>query len=147
EVAMAAYGEFAGAPYDDVLAMKEQMPREKLVKWLTDPETTPSRRGLYGLMLGLCGTLDDAKVVEPILLEHPRDARLGIDGMMAGYVLLTGESGLKKLTDAKLIDRNAISSESFAMLQTLRFLWQYAPDAAPKEDLITSMRLLLDHPQ
>ncbi|HWL09918.1 MAG TPA: hypothetical protein VNQ76_16040 [Planctomicrobium sp.] len=147
DIAMDAYGEFAGAPYDDVLAMKEQMPRENLLKWLTDAETIPSRRGLYGLMLGLCGTPDDATAIEPILLEQPRDARLGIDGMMAGYVLLTGETGLKKLTDAKLVNRDVISSESFAMLQTLRFLWQYAPHAAPKEDLITSMRLLLDHPQ
>lgn len=147
EIGIDAYGEFAGAPYDDVVAIRDVLPRAKLRIWLTDPEITPSRRGLYGLMLGLCGTREDAKFIEPILLERQEFPRLGIDGMMAGYILLTGDSGFKTLTEAKLVQRDVITSETFAMLQTMRFLWQYAPKAVSRDQLIHAMRQLLDHPE
>jgi len=147
DIAIDAYGEFAGAPYEEILALREDLPREKILHWLTDPEITPSRRGLYGLMLGLCGKAEDGKRIEPILMEKPEHPRLGIDGMMAGYILLTGEQGFQKLVGAKLIDPEIIPGESFAMLQTLRFLWEYAPHAVPRAAMIGAMHRLLDHPQ
>ncbi len=147
EIAIDAYGEFAGANYADLLQLTKELPREKLLEWLLNPETVPSRRGLYGLMLGLCGTPEDAARIEPILLENPEGARLGVDGMMAGYVLINGAPGLQKLVDSKLKNRDANPSESFAVLQMLRFLGEYATHAVPRDQLLAAMRTLLDHPQ
>ena len=51
-----AYAEFAAAKYEVIKPLRDRMPREKLRQWVTDPETPVTRIGLYGLLLGLCGT-------------------------------------------------------------------------------------------
>ena len=141
-----AYGEFANAPYADITPIKDTFPREKLREWLTDPNTPATRLGLYGLMLGLCGTEEDKKLMEQKITEPTQDFRLGIDGIMAGYLLLTGEEGLKLIDDTKLRDADIPFSETYAGMQALRFLWTYAPERVSKERLRESMRILLDRP-
>ena len=39
-------------PYEVIVPLKDRMPREKLRKWVTDPDTPVTRIGLYGLLLG-----------------------------------------------------------------------------------------------
>ena len=89
-----AFGEFANAAYSDVVLLSKELPREKLRTWLTSNMVSPGRIGLYGMMLGLCGTDEDVKLLERKILEGTEDFRLGIDGVMGGYLLLTGEKGL-----------------------------------------------------
>ncbi len=145
-IASDAYGEFANAPYKDITPIKDTFPREKLREWLTDPETPATRLGLYGLMLGLCGTAEDEELMRKKITEPTQDFRLGIDGIMAGYLLLTGEEGLKLIDDTKLRDADIPFSETYAGMQALRFLWTYAPERVSKERLRGSMRILLDRP-
>lgn len=146
-IANDAYGEFANAPYEDIAQLADEMPREKILKWATSPETPPSRLGLYGLLIGLCGTADDARKIEERIVQETEDFRLGIDGMMSGYLLLTGEKGLEVIERTKLKDASVPFSETYAAMQALRFMWKYAEGRVDKDRLRESMRILLDRPE
>jgi hypothetical protein len=145
-VASDAYSEFANAPYKDITPIADTFPREKLREWLTDSDTPATRLGLYGLMLGLAGNDEDAELMKQKITESTQDFRLGIDGIMAGYLLLEGEDGLQLIDDTKLRDADIPFSETYAGMQALRFLWTYAPERVSKERLRESMRILLERP-
>ncbi len=138
-----AYAEFANAPYKDIVPLAGQLPREKVREWLSDPDVAPTRLGLYGLLLGLCGTSEDAELMEQKILHKSDDFRLGIDGVMGGYLLLTGEDGLAIINEQKLANRDVPFSETYAAMQALRFMWTYG-QRIDKERLRESMRILLD---
>ncbi len=142
-----AYGEFANAPYEDIVKIKDKMDRAKIAKWITNKETSPTRMGLYGLLLGLCGNDDDAKMMEKKIEEQVQDFRLGIDGLISGYLLLTGEKGMETIDRSKLRDKKAPFSETYAAMQALRFMWTYGNGRVSKERLRQSMRELLDRPE
>lgn len=142
-----AYREFANAPYQDVVALRQEFPREKLRTWLTSRSTSPGRIGLFGLMLGLCGTEDDIKLLERKILEPTDELRLGIDGVMGGYLLLAGEKGLATLETKKLADKKAPFSETYSAMQAIRFMWQYGDNKFDHDRLRQSMRILLDRPE
>lgn len=156
-VANDAYGEFASAPYEIITPLADKMPREKLRKWVVDPDTPVTRLGLYGLLLGLCGEAEDAEAMKQKILHPDSDFRLGIEGVMSGYLLITGEEGLKVLEDSKMnaatyVDKDGEEkklpfSETYAAMQTLRFMWTYEPDRIPKQRLKESMRTLLERPE
>lgn len=145
-VAGDAYSEFANAQYDEIVPLANKMPRENLKKWLSDPDVTATRIGLYGLMLGLCGTPEDGEFLKSIILKDTDSFRLGIDGVMGGYLLLTGKEGLEVLQKTKLSNAEVPFSETFAAMQALRFMWQYAKGRISEDDLRGAMRLLLDRP-
>ena len=142
-----AYGEFANAPYDDITQLAEKLPREKIRGWITNKDTPATRMGLYGLLIGLCGNDEDGKIIEEKILEETEDFRLGIDGLMSGYLLLTGEKGLAVLDKHKLKNRSVPFSETYAAMQALRFMWKYAEGRIEKGRLRASMRILLDRPE
>lgn len=142
-----AYGEFANAAYGDITPVAKDVPRDKLRKWLQDPQTQPSRLGLYGLLLGLGGTKDDVAVLEKKILDTGEEFRLGIDGIMGGYLLLTGEPGLTMIEEKKIVSKDVPFSETYAAMQALRFMWQYGDNKIPADRLRQSMRLLLDRPE
>lgn len=146
-VADDAFGEFANAAYADVAKLTTELPRLKLRKWMSSKEIAPGRLGLYGMMLGLCGNDEDAKLMETKIVEPTNDFRLGIDGIMGGYLLLTGDKGLTLLEESKFQDKKAPFSETYAALQAVRFMWQYGDGRISAERLRQSMRLLLDRPE
>ena len=160
-IANDAYAEFANAPYDDITKLAKQMPREKIQKWLLSDTTSVTRIGLYGLMLGLCGNEKDAELMQEKINQSTGDFRLGIDGVISGYLLLTGAKGLDdidrtKLKNLYLVDKNGKHildkdgekqpipfSETYAAMQALRFMWTYGEGRIDKDRLRQSMRLLL----
>lgn len=146
-IANDAYAEFANAPYQDIAPLAENLPHEKIRKWLTDPNTPATRLGLYGMMLGLCGDETDAELLRAKIVEQTEDFRLGVDGIMAGYLLLTGEEGLDVIDESKLRNTEVPFSETYAAMQSLRFMWTYADERISKDRLRASMRILLDRPE
>jgi hypothetical protein len=148
-----AYAEFAGAPYEDVAAIVDHLPREKLREWLSqdvwgEKAVIPvNRLGLYGLMLGLCGEPDDAQLLEEKIMLPSAKYRIGLDGIMAGYVLLTKEPGLDLLDREKTGDRTEEFSEHVAATQMIRFLWTYGNGVVSPDRLKQSMRLLANNPK
>ncbi len=142
-----AFGEFANAAYADVAKLSQDLPRDSLRKWLTSKEVAPGRLGLYGMMLGLCGNTDDAKLMQEKILEQTDEFRLGIDGIMGGYLLLTGDEGLAILEAEKLKSKKAPFSETYAAMQAVRFMWQYGDGRISSDRLRESMRILLERPE
>jgi hypothetical protein len=149
EICNDAYAEFSRAQFKEVAALAPKLPRAKLRTWLesSDPQIQV-RLGLYGMMLGLGGDDSDAEFLERQILKapDPNKPRFGIDGMMAGYVLLTGEVGLHKLLDAKFNDPLA-DDDLLAMRNSLMFLWEYAQDRVSPDLLRASMRRFLGRPK
>ena len=64
-----AYAEFANAPYNEIVPLAKQFPRESLRKWIVSPDVVPTRLGLYGMMLGLCGNDEDAALMQAKITE------------------------------------------------------------------------------
>ena len=160
-----AYGEFANAPYEDIAPLADLMPREKLRGWVADADTMQTRLGLYGLLLGLCGSQEDVALMQRYIFRATDDFRLGVDGVMSGYLLLTKEAGLDRIDELKLRPKYLLDadgklvlgkdgkkkpqpfSETYAAMQALRFMWNYGDERIPRERLRQSMRLLLDRPE
>lgn len=164
-IANDAYYEFANAPYEDIVAIKDKLPREKIRGWVLDPNTPPSRLGLYGLLLGLSGTKDDADAMEQMIAKPTDEFRIGLDGVMSGYLLLKKEPGLELVKKLKLENEYIVGpdgkpivdergekvpvpfSETYAAMQSVRFMWDYGAGVIKPEHLRAAMRVLLDRPE
>lgn len=142
-----AFGEFANAQYKDIEQIADQLPKEKIRKWIANPETQATRLGLYGMMIGLCGDDTDAEALEKRILVQTDEFRLGIDGLMGGYLLIKKDKGLDVLDKHKLQNKKIPFSETFAAMQALRFMWTYGTGRIAPERLQQSMRILLDRPE
>lgn len=152
-----AYSEFAAAPYEVITPLRDRIPREKVRQWLVDPQTSVTRIGLYGLLLGQCGTDEDAQAMEKKILIPEASFRLGIEGVMAGYLLIRGEAGLQVLEETRMRATTYVNAdgeevrlpfaETYAAMQALRFMWTYEPDCIPADRLKQSMRILLERPE
>lgn len=145
-IATDAYIEFAKAEYKDVKAIADAMDRKKIRKWLADPNTIPSRIGLYGLMLGLCGTKEDIPFLEKQIVSLKEEFRIGVDGVIAGYLMLVGEKGMDLVDRTKLKDPKTPQSETYSAVQAIRIIWTYGDGAIGKQRLKQSMRLLIERP-
>ena len=144
EISNDAYKEFGNSDYKDFKAMAKDIPPDRVIKWLKNPETPSFRMGLYSSMLGHCGKEKDAAVLKALLDDPERKSGSGVDGIMAGYLLLTGETGLPLIEETKLRNKDAAFSETYAGMQALRFLWTYAPERIGPERLRAAMRILLE---
>ncbi|MFO0978033.1 MAG: hypothetical protein U0996_16625 [Planctomycetaceae bacterium] len=145
-IAVDAWAEFGGAAYADVKVVRHLFRPEKLRAWISDPLMSPERLGLYGLMLGLCGEPSDAE----FLLQNQRNSntgefRFGGEGLMAGYLLLTGEEGLQHCREQAL-SASATDSLRHAFIQSLQFFMSYEPDVLSRESICGSMREMLAVP-
>jgi hypothetical protein len=142
EISNDAYKEFGNADYKDYRDMAKTLPPAKIVKWLEDPETPAFRYGLYASMLGHCGTAKDALVLRKMLDDPTKRTGSGVDGVMAGYIMLTPKPGLQ-LMDGIMKDAQADFMYRYAALRAARFIWDARPDLAGKGVLSTSVEQLL----
>ena len=117
-----AFGEFASAPYESIVPLKDQLPREKILGWLQDPKTPVTRIGFYGMLAGICGHPEDAPILEKKIVTLDADFRLGIEGVMAGYMMVSGEEGLKKLEETKILSKTAGSSSATQSMREIHFM-------------------------
>lgn len=147
KIANDAFAEFANASYKNIDALSHEMPRGKIREWLVSSDTPVVRLGLYGLLLGLCGQESDIAFMEQKINEPTQKIRLGIDGLIAGYLLLSGADGLKNIEQTKFLSQTVPYSETLAAIKALRFMWTYGDGRISKERLRESMRLLLGRPE
>ena len=145
-IAEEAYGEFANAPYKDVAGLSKHFSPDSLRKWIKDSKTNVVRVNLYSMMLGLCGDERDARMFEERILDRSTEIRLSINGMMGGYLLLSGERGLEVLEKQMFLDKTALFSDTYSAMQALRFMWDYGKGKISADRLKASARLLLDRP-
>lgn len=93
DIANDAFLEFANADYTAIRPVASKLSPDTLVKWLLDPNTPVSRFGLYGSLLGHCGTQKHAAVLRQMIDDPKKRFGTGLDGMMAGYVMLDRDAG------------------------------------------------------
>jgi hypothetical protein len=135
EVATDAYKEFANADYKDYRAMAKELPDDKIVKWLKDPDTPAFRFGLYASLLGHCGKEKDAEVLRGLLDDKNQRVKSGFDGMMAGYTMLKPKDGWA-YTKGVLADSSQEFMRRYAALRAARFLWSERPDLIDKKQIV-----------
>jgi hypothetical protein len=140
-----SYDEFALAPYEDVIKLKEKMDRNQLLTWIRDPAKSPDRKRLYYTMLGICGQPEDAEEFEDMIESTDPEKRAGLDALIAAYLMLKGEDGLKLIDEQFLANRKASYPDVYSAVMALRF---HGTEVAvlPKEEILKSMRHLLDAP-
>ncbi len=136
-----AYMEFGNADYKDVQALAKTLPADTLVKWLKDPNTVASRYGLYGMLLGHCGKAEHAATLKKLVAEPDNAFSLGLDGMLAGYVLLDPKDGWDVLTGIAA-DRKREFTTRYAALRTIRFFHDHRADLVPADKILAGMKAL-----
>jgi len=145
-IANDAFAEFVNAPTKDIAAAAGKLPKDKLRRWLADPKTPVTRQSGYGLMLGLCGGQDEARFLEQRIANSDPERQFGIEGVMFGYLMLAGETGLSTIEKTRLANKHAPDGETLAAIQAIRYYWTYGNGKIPPEKLLEAMRLLLERP-
>jgi len=142
-ISIDALMEFGNADYKDTRSIYHKLPAATLVKWLKDPNTPASRFGLYGSILGHCGNAKEHASLLRELLDDPKKRfSTGMDGMLAGYVILDPKPGWKYVVDLLSDDKQEFLMR-YAALRTVRFFWDYRRDVIPEAEIISAMKLLL----
>ena len=160
-----AFGEFSRADFKDVeslvgIVSPGKKLREKVRRWLEDPNPQLIvRRAFYGMLLGLCGNGDDAEYLKRQILApiDPEKNRIGIEGLMGGYLILAGEPGLQLLVEKKIEALpkelspndpavNDLIVDANGLRFTISFLWDYRHNQFKEESLRSAMRKFLDRP-
>lgn len=142
EIATDAMMEFGNTDYKDVRELAKGLPADRVLKWLKDPNTPPSRYGLYGLFLGHCGKREDAAAVRALLDDPAKAKSSGVDGILAAYILLDPTAGWEYLLNL-LKDPAQEFSSHYAGLRTLRFFYEFRPDVLTKDQILTGMKALV----
>lgn len=140
-----AYNEFATADYKEVRAVSARVKAATLLAWLRDPNTRPYRYGLYGLMLGHCGKIEDAPALRAILDDPNRTFSSGLEGLAMGYILLDPKGGWDYLT-SMIGDAKKEFPIRYAGLKTVRFFWEYRPDVITHSQALDAMKALMEQP-
>ena len=143
DIANDAYSEFALADYKDYRPLAEKLSPDILVKWLKDENTPASRFGLYGSMLGHCGKAEHAAVLRDMLDNQHKRFQSGIDGMLAGYVILQKKEGWNYV-DEILKDSSKEFLLRYAALRCARFFWEFRPDVLTQKEIVAAVSHLLD---
>lgn len=142
EIAGDAWAEFAGAAYEDVKANRSLYQPARLRQWIADPLMSPERLGLYGLLLGLSGDVSDAKFLRQQFLNSTTgEFRFGGEGLLGGYLLLTGESGLAEV-EREFLGPGGRDTMRLALAQSLDFFRTYEPTVIGPEASSRCMRRL-----
>ena len=133
-----AFKEFGLADYKDYRIVAEKLPAETVARWLRDPNTAAARLGLYASIIGHCGTKEHAKLLRDILDDPQRRLTSGMDGVMAGYVLLQPKEGWAYVSGL-LKDAKLDFGVRYAALRAVRFFHDYRPDVISGEDMTAAL--------
>lgn len=147
DIANDAFAEFVNAPAKDIAATAKLLPRAKVHRWLFDPKTPLTRIAAYGLMLGLCGNATDAQALEQKIFDREDDRRIGLEGIVVGYLLLTGEAGLEKIARDKLRSPGEQTGDVYPCLQALRYVYSYGNGKIATKQIAQAMRILVEQPE
>jgi hypothetical protein len=138
-----AYKEFGFADYKDFRSIATKLPADTVARWLKDPNTAPSRYGLYASMIGHCGTAEHAQMLRTLLDDPQRRFTSGMDGMLAGYVMLLPKDGWDYVTDI-MGDAKLDFGLRYAALRAARFFHEFRLDLVPATDLTKALVHLLE---
>jgi hypothetical protein len=143
DIALDAYREFANADYTaEFRELLKEVPVERVKKWLKDPKTPPERIGLYGSIVGHAGTEKDAAFLRNLLNDPKRREGSGVDGMLAGYVMVKPSEGWSYLLASLKSTKDGFTFH-YSSLRALRFLHDFRPELVARKDLSDGLCVLL----
>jgi hypothetical protein len=149
-IAEDAYLEFGHAPFDEVARMADQLPMDRVRVWLGDANVPATRKGFYGLALGLATQPDvrraNAELLRQMIVEPADDFRAGFDGILGGYLLLAGNGGLELIESRYLSNARAADGDVRHAQTALRFYWEYGREI-PRERIARACRRLIARPE
>lgn len=143
-LAFDAYDEFAKAPYEDLIALKDRMDRPRLIKLINTDKTSPNRRRLYFTMLGVCGKAEDTKMLEELLVSGSRRKMRGLEALIACYLNLKGPEGMDLIQREFFEKKDCEFTYMMLAMGALRFHAEET-DIIPKERIIEAARTVLDN--
>jgi hypothetical protein len=150
-IAEDAYREFGNASYDEVALVTDRLPFAVLRRAIEDPHVPEARQGFYGLALGLAKSAADRRANETVLQRlidaDADDFRAGFDGVLGGYLMLTGTPGLIHVEKQLLANPQARSGDLRHAATALRFVHEFDRGVIPDADLRRAMRRLLTRPE
>lgn len=141
-----AYDEFAKADYATIKHMKPHMKHDQLVSWIQNPEIPASRRRLYLVMLGICGSEADLPMLEGYMKSTDRRARQGLDALIACYLTLKGGSGMELVEDLFLKNKKSDYADTYSAIMALRF---HATEGGviKRERIVQAVKHMLQRPE
>ncbi|HEX3149354.1 MAG TPA: hypothetical protein VHR66_14870, partial [Gemmataceae bacterium] len=141
-----AFQEFSNAEYKDVRVAAAKLDAEQVLKMLKDPSTSTARLGLLGLIFGHCGKgPEHAKALRAFIDDPKVKQATGLDGLLAGYVLLDPKEGLAYVQGV-IKDTKEDFLVRYAALRCMRFIWEYREDVLKKADIVAAITPLVDQP-
>jgi hypothetical protein len=141
-----AFQEFSNAEYKDVRVAAAKMDPDQVLKMLKDPNTSIARVGLLGLVLGHCGNREKhGKALKEFIDDPKIKQATGLDGLLAGYILLDPKDGMSFVGDL-IKDPKEDFLIRYAALRSMRFFWEYREDVIKKPAIVAEITPLLDQP-
>ncbi len=147
-----AYEELFYADFEKIIAIADAIPRTKLLQLVTNKKNPPEHvdyYGLYPMMLGLCENKEDIPLFEKLISEQlkSKSEPEEIEGIISGYLWLTGTKGLADIEKNILFNKDCSNSLVSDALQALRFIRCYRKDHFPQDRLLKIMQSMLDRPE
>jgi hypothetical protein len=144
-----AFAEFGHAPYDEVVQVADRFDMDEVRQWFSDPAGREKRQGFYALVLGMAKREEDRRQNLRLLEERMADARTdfraGFDGVLAGYLLLAGKSGLERVVSRYVANDKAAHGDTRHAMQSLRFYHEYGPKEL-RSRIAAAVSVLIDRP-
>jgi hypothetical protein len=116
-----AYHEFAKVSYAQIKEMKPHLQHDRLVGWIRNTDLVATRRRMYLVLLGVCGTPQDLPLLEASMKSKNRKEKSGLDALIACYVTLGGEAGLVQVEELYLKNKQADYADTYSAIMALRF--------------------------
>jgi len=138
-----AYDEFAKAPYKTLQAMKEKINRQQILKGVQDTKTISSRKRLYFSLLSVCGTKEDAKILEGMLKSEDREQRTGLDALIGCYLSLKGDDGMTLIEELFLQNKKSAYPDTYSAVMAIRLQGEEMKGVS-KDRLKVGLRYMLD---
>jgi hypothetical protein len=146
EVVQDASAELSDLPYEEIRRHAASLPADAIAARLKSEKTPNSLRNFDGLLLGHCGSVKHATLLET-LIEARRKQRddKGLQGLLVGYTLLRPKEGLAQVRKVASQGKEEFMLR-YQALKALRFLGRERPDVLPRAQLIEASCLMLEQP-
>lgn len=142
DIANDALKEFGNVlDYKVLREVYQTLPADKIARWLENPNAL--RIGLYASMLGHCGKDEHAQLLRSMLDDPKKREMSGMDGVLAGYILLKPKEGWEYLQ--KIVkDPSEPFVLRYAALRACRFFHDHRADLISHQQLTEAVSHLID---
>jgi hypothetical protein len=144
DVSADAFLEFRYAEYKDLRVAAKKFSADKILKWLQDPKTPERRYGVYGMLLGHCGTEKHAGELGKMLRDAKYQDSFSFDGLLIGYTMLQPEKGWAYVRGIVSKPKRSFLV-AYQSLKAVRFFGDNRPDLVKRKDLVDGLCLFLKH--